>query len=65
MEENPWLRRYRPKIDFIHTGIIELRDDIDKRKEHLTKYTMTWGEKVVDKAWKLGDFLWTKYDEKF
>ena len=24
MEENPWLRRYRPKIDFIHTGIIEL-----------------------------------------
>ena len=24
-----------------------------------------WGNKVVDRAWELGDFLWTKYDEKF
>ena len=31
----------------------------------LTNYTMSWGEKVVSKAWELGDFLWTKYDEKF
>lgn len=31
----------------------------------LTNYTMSWGEKVVSKAWDLGDFLWTKYDEKF
>lgn len=31
----------------------------------LTNYTMDWGNKVVAKAWKLGDFLWTKYDEKF
>ncbi len=31
----------------------------------LTRYTMSWGEKVVKKAWDLGDFLWTKYDEKF
>lgn len=39
--------------------------DLDKRKAHLTKYSMTWGDKVVNKAWELGDFLWTKYDEKF
>ena len=31
----------------------------------LTQYSMDWGNKVVNKAWKLGDFLWTKYDEKF
>ncbi|MBN1340269.1 MAG: C69 family dipeptidase, partial [Bacteroidales bacterium] len=31
----------------------------------LTHYTSLWGEKVVKKAWELGDFLWTKYDEKF
>ena len=37
----------------------------EKRKEHLTKYTMDWGEKAVKKAWELGDYLWTKYDEKF
>jgi len=36
-----------------------------KRIEFLTSYTMQWGTKAVDEAWKLGDFLWTKYDEKF
>lgn len=36
-----------------------------KRKEFVTNYTMQWGKKVVDEAWQLGDFLWTKYDEKF
>lgn len=36
-----------------------------KRIEFLTNYTRQWGTKVVDEAIKLGDFLWTKYDEKF
>ncbi len=31
----------------------------------LTEYTLQWGDKVVSKAWELGDMLWTKYDEKF
>lgn len=31
----------------------------------LTQHTMAWGEKVVDKAWEMGDMLWTRYDEKF
>lgn len=33
--------------------------------EFLTAYTDEWGNRVVDRAWELGDFLWTKYDEKF
>jgi len=33
--------------------------------EYLTKYTEKWGERVVERCWKLGDELWTKYDEKF
>jgi dipeptidase len=33
--------------------------------DYVTKYTNDWGNKVVDEAWELGDFLWTKYDEKF
>ena len=37
----------------------------EKTVEYLTGYTGEWGEKVVEKAWELGDFLWTKYDEKF
>ena len=40
---------------------------IDKKeaRHFLTDYSILWGNKVVEKAWKLGDFLWTKYDEKF
>jgi hypothetical protein len=38
---------------------------IKKRKKILTGYTLEWGEKVVQRAWDLGDELWTKYDEKF
>jgi dipeptidase len=37
----------------------------EKTIKFLTDYTNEWGSKVVKKAWELGDFLWTKYDEKF
>jgi dipeptidase len=36
-----------------------------ERKSILTEFTVSWGNEVVRSAWKLGDFLWTKYDEKF
>jgi len=36
-----------------------------KTIELLNNYTDEWGNKVVNKAWELGDLLWTKYDEKF
>ncbi|NOR34688.1 MAG: hypothetical protein GQ579_08420, partial [Bacteroidales bacterium] len=32
---------------------------------YLTDHTIDWGDKVVEKAWEMGDMLWTKYDEKF
>lgn len=37
----------------------------EELKKLITDYTNKWGEKVVKRAWKLGDELWTKYDEKF
>ena len=37
----------------------------EELENYLTGYTMEWGEKVVEKAWELGDMLWTRYDEKF
>ncbi len=40
-------------------------DHPDKTIRFLTDYTNDWGYKVVKKAWELGDFLWTKYDELF
>ncbi|MFC2152398.1 hypothetical protein ACFLSE_07715 [Bacteroidota bacterium] len=47
--------------------ILKLHNEgkVSESIEDLTKYTNDWGSKVVDKAWELGDFLWTKYDEKF
>jgi len=36
-----------------------------KARTFLTDYSIKWGEKVVNECWQLGDFLWTKYDEKF
>jgi len=37
----------------------------EKAKDFLTEYTVKWGDLVVGTAWKLGDYLWTKYDELF
>jgi dipeptidase len=37
----------------------------EKTITFLTNYTLKWGDKVVKKAWELGDLLWTKYDELF
>ena len=36
-----------------------------KTIEFLTKYSNEQGNRVVNKAWELGDQFWTKYDEKF
>lgn len=41
------------------------QQDPEEAVEFLTEYTGQWGNKVVEKAWELGDLLWTKYDEKF
>ena len=42
-----------------------LKENRDKGRKFLTDYTIKWGDKVVKRAWRLGDELWTKYDEKF
>ena len=42
-----------------------IEKDPQKARALITDYGVEWGNKVVDKAWELGDLLWTKYDEKF
>ncbi len=54
---------FKNQIDFEQKAV-KIKS-IDKRKQYLTEYTITQGNMVVNKAWELGDFLWTKYDEKF
>lgn len=36
-----------------------------KQKEFLTNRSKQLGNEVVEKAWEIGDHIWTKYDEKF
>lgn len=42
-----------------------LKKNPKKARKYLTEYGIKWGNRVVERAWKLGDELWTKYDEKF
>lgn len=50
----------------IETQALELlKIDRDKAIKFLTDYTNEWGIKATERAWKLGDELWTKYDELF
>ena len=42
----------------------EISDPVN-RAGRLTQFTNIWGSKVVKTAWKLGDLLWTRYDEQF
>jgi len=41
------------------------KNDPEKARSFLTDYSIKWGNKVVERAWQLGDELWTRYDEKF
>jgi dipeptidase len=46
-------------------ALSSFRESRDQAVKYLTDYTNLWGKTVVERCWKLGDFLWTKYDEKF
>ncbi len=44
---------------------ISVEKNSKKRQEKITEFTKKWGKTAVKKAWDLGNFIWTKYDEKF
>ena len=62
----PWQKELlanQAKVD--EEALRLLKKNPKQAREYLTKYGITWGDRVVERAWKLGDELWTKYDEKF
>jgi hypothetical protein len=62
----PWQKELLDNQAGIERRALELyRDDPDRARAFLTEYAMEWGDKVVERCWEIGDFLWTKYDEKF
>lgn len=63
---NPWQQEMFAKQSEIENIALEkLKNSKTDAVEFLTNYTNQWGNKVVARAWQLGDFLFTKYDEKF
>lgn len=54
----------QPEIDKKAAAMIEKGNEKEAEKL-LTDYTIKWGNKVVDRAIELSEYLWTKYDEKF
>jgi len=63
----PMQKQMFDEVKQVEEKAIELNKSEDKTAliEYLTNYTNKWGNEVVNRAWKLGDELWTKYDEKF
>ena len=64
---DPWQEELFSYQQQIENEVLELIKE-GKEKEAvdlLTIYTYMWGDKVVKKAWDLGDHLWTRYDELF
>jgi dipeptidase len=63
----PWQAEMLRNQDEVETEALALYRKGNQKKaiEYLTRYTHEWGTKVVNKAWDLGDVLWTRYDELF
>lgn len=63
---NPWqMELFQNQKDIDEKVKDLLENNPEEARKLLTDYSVKWGDKVVKKAWELGDFLWTKYDEKF
>jgi len=63
----PWQKEvldYQAEVDKKAQELYNPKDP-SKTRAYLTGHTNQWGEKVINKAWDLSDYLWTKYDEKF
>jgi dipeptidase len=63
----PWQKELLENQQTVEAEALSLykKGNPEKTVDYLTSYTGLWGNKVVEKAWDLGDFLWTKYDELF
>ncbi|MDZ7314764.1 MAG: C69 family dipeptidase [candidate division KSB1 bacterium] len=61
---DPWQDELLNEQTRVESEALRLHQSNPKKaREFLTRYGIDWGNKVIDKAWEMGDFLWTKYDE--
>ena len=50
---------------FEERALEKYKNNPQQISSYLTDYCIKWATKIVNRSWKLGDELWTKYDEKF
>ncbi|MCF8239992.1 MAG: C69 family dipeptidase [Melioribacteraceae bacterium] len=63
---SPLQKKVFSDTDNFEKELLEVhKNNPDNVSKMTTRYGIKWGDKVVKKAWELGDYLWTKYDEKF
>jgi dipeptidase len=63
---DPWQAQLFANQKEIEAEALELWSlDREKTKELLTFYCLELQAEIVEQAWGLSEFLWTKYDEKF
>jgi len=63
---DPWQAELFAKQKSFENEILEQWSiDREKAKEMLTKYSIETQAAIVERAWELGEELWTKYDELF
>jgi dipeptidase len=58
-------RMFAEQEDVIQQARNLYREDPARTISYLTQVSMEWGNRVVETCWRLGDSIWTKYDEKF
>jgi dipeptidase len=63
---DPWQAElFEKQNEMEQKALMLYKENPAEAVKFLTNYFNDWGTKVVERAWQLGDELWTKYDEKF
>jgi dipeptidase len=63
---DPWqIELFSNQSDIEKEALDLYKKNPQEASKFLTKYFNHWGNKVVERAWQLGDEIWTKYDEQF
>jgi dipeptidase len=56
---------FRNQKSFEDEALKTLQKSPAAGRAFLTRYSGSWAERAVQEAWKLGDRIWTRYDERF
>ena len=59
------MKLYKDQKKIEEEALLLLQKSTKKARKYLTDYSIKQSNFMHEKAWKMGDEIWTKYDEKF